>query len=525
MPGLPASSQPNSVFGETLPTRDESSSPIVRAIHDERDEDDDSQAIDRKEAKRAVEHSKRGHRPRPAEETFKLGRYAITGKIASGGMATVYRGRLEGQGGFAREFAIKVIHPHLAAAEGFRDRFYDEARVASRVSHPNVVATIDSDFDHGYHFLVLELIDGITLRQLQVTGQERTTALGEGPYRLEAGEAARVVCDAARGLHAVHTTVDESGDAMEVVHRDLSPHNLMLDMTGRTVLIDLGLAKARGQLGHTQTGVLCGKLPYMSPEQSRIEPLDARSDVFSLGSVLFELATGLPPFGDDHTPNTLENLRRCDSTRLSDLLSSARIPTWLNQIILTCLRAQPDERYPSAEALASALDEGMRRAGVNQASVRTKLARRTREIHSLIGPTLNPVPLLPLIAADPTGSYKALSTTWVRPWIRGLALVGAGAMVVLVALGIRNAARSNAAIPTEQWTPTLSSDALGPDTGAEPQQVVIPLEPAPLPAARQQPPPEVEPLEAIEDEPTPAKRKRVGTKRDPLAEFKGNPYD
>ena len=167
----------------------------------------------------------------------------------------------------------------------------------------------------------------------------------------------------------------------------------------------------------------------------------------------------------------------------------------------------------------------MRRAGVNQASVRTKLARRTREIHSLIGPTLNPVPLLPLIAADPTGSYKALSTTWVRPWIRGLALVGAGAMVVLVALGIRNAARSNAAIPTEQWTPTLSSDALGPDTGAEPQQVVIPLEPAPLPAARQQPPPEVEPLEAIEDEPTPAKRKRVGTKRDPLAEFKGNPYD
>jgi serine/threonine protein kinase len=501
-------------------TQAESSSPVVRPI-------DDPNTFTHQAAKRAVERSKRGHRPRPAEETFKLGRYAITGKIASGGMATVYRGRLEGQGGFAREFAIKVIHPHLAAAEGFRDRFYDEARVASRVSHPNVVATIDSDFDHGYHFLVLELIDGITLRQLQVTGHERTTALGEGPYRLEPGEAARVVCDAARGLHAVHTTVDESGEAMEVVHRDLSPHNLMLDMTGRTVLIDLGLAKARGQLGHTQTGVLCGKLPYMSPEQSRVEPLDARSDVFSLGSVLFELATGHPPFGDDHTPNTLENLRRCDSVRLNDLLSAARIPDWLNQIILTCLRAEPGERYPSAEALAAALDESMRRAGVNQAEVRTKLARRTREISNLIGPTVT-APLLPLIGADSTGSHATIGGVWIRPWIRGVALVAAGAMVVLIGIAIRNnlTSRSNAATPTDDPTPTLSSDALGPDTGSEPQQVVTPQLPAPPPATRSLAPAELAaPPEAIDEASAPAKRKRVDTKRDPLAEFKGNPYD
>lgn len=490
---------------------------------------DDPHTATHQAARRAIEQSKRGHRPRAAEETCKLGRYAITGKIASGGMATVYRGRLEGQGGFAREFAIKVIHPHLAAAEGFRDRFYDEARVASRVSHPNVVATIDSDFDHGYHFLVLELIDGITLRQLQVTGQERTTALGEGPYRLEAGEAARVVCDAARGLHAVHTTVDESGEAMEVVHRDLSPHNLMLDVTGRTVLIDLGLAKARGQLGHTQTGVLCGKLPYMSPEQSRVEPLDARSDVFSLGSVLFELATGLPPFGDDHTPNTLENLRRCDPVRLNDLLSTARIPDWLNQIILTCLRADPDERYPSAEALAGALDESMRRAGVNQANVRAKLARRTREISSLLGPTISAAPLLPLIGADPTGPHAALGNVWLRPWIRGVSLVAAGALVVLIGIGIRNTltASTNAATPSEDWIPTLSSDALGPDTGSEPQQVVAPADGEPSPGQRPRTTAdEIElPQEPSEDEDVPAKRKRAGDKRDPLAGFKGNPYD
>lgn len=477
-------------------------------------------------AKQAIEQSKRGHRPRPAAETFKLGRYAITGKIATGGMATVYRGRLEGQGGFAREFAIKVVHPHLAAAEGFRERFYDEARVASRVSHPNVVATIDSDSDHGYHFLVLELIDGITLRQLQLTGQERTTAMGEGPYRLEAGEAARVVCDAARGLHAVHTVVDESGEALEVVHRDLSPHNLMLDTTGRTVLIDLGLAKARGQLGHTQTGVLCGKLPYMSPEQSRIEPLDARSDVFSLGSVLFELATGVPPFGDDHTPNTLENLRRCDAVRLNEQLVDVRIPDWLNQIILTCLRADPDERYPSAEALALALDEGMRRAGVNQASVRSKLARRTRELRALLGPS-DAAPLPPLIGADPTGSHPALAGGWLRPWMRGVALVTAGALVVLVGLALRDRFAPSAATPDQSFTPTLSSDALGPDTGGEPPRLATPISPTTIPL---QPPPRPRPLG--ESAPTndetevPAKRKRRATTDDPRSGFKtGNPYD
>ncbi len=534
--------KPSEMFGLEPPLvgGELSSSAIVRSIDDTND-DDHSESIvrglDHQAAKRAIEQSKLGHRPRAAAETFKLGRYAITGKIASGGMASVYRGRLEGQGGFAREFAIKVVHPHLAAAEGFRDRFHDEARVASRVSHPNVVATIDADFDHGYHFLVLELIDGITLRQLQITGQERTTALGEGPYRLEAGEAARVVCDAARGLHAVHTIVDESGEAMEVVHRDLSPHNLMLDMTGRTVLIDLGLAKARGQVGHTQTGVLCGKLPYMSPEQSRVEPLDARSDVFSLGSVLFELATGLPPFGDDHTPNTLENLRRCDPVRLNEILSATRIPDWLNQVILTCLRAEPGERYPSADALATALDEGMRRAGVNQANVRTNLSRRAREIRGLLGPTVSSAPLLPLIGSDPTGSYPALTSGWLRPWIRGVALVAAGAMVVLVALGVRNnlTARSNAATPTENWPPTLSSDALGPDTGAEPQQVAAPGEPESLPAARTGQVDQAkaaEPLEALDeqapldpDAAPPTKRKRVGSERDPRSEFKGNPYD
>src|SRR5690606_37710857 len=135
-------------------------------------------------------------------------------------------------------------------------------------------------------------------------------------------------------------------------------------------------AKARGQLGHTQTGVLCGKLPYMSPEQSRVAPLDARSDVFSLGSVLFELAVGTPPFGDDHTPGTLDKLRKSDPDRLARLLVEAEVPSWLTQVVLGCLRREPDDRFPTAAALADALDNGMRRAGIVQSEVRATLAQR-----------------------------------------------------------------------------------------------------------------------------------------------------
>lgn len=469
-------------------------------------------------------------RRRPAEETFTLGRYAITGRIASGGMATVYRARLDGQGGFAREFAIKVIHPHLAAAEGFKDRFLDEARVASRVNHPNVVATIDSDQDRGYHFLVLELVDGITLRQLLVNDLQRSST-SEGA-RLSPGEAARVVCDAARGLHAVHSVVDEQGEALDVVHRDLSPHNLMLDATGRTVLIDLGLAKARGQLGHTQTGVLCGKLPYMSPEQSRMEPLDARSDVFSLGSVLFELAVGEAPFGDDHTPGTLEALRTCDLDRLASKLADAEIPTWLTQILLTCLRRDPADRYASAAALADALDDAMRRAGVIQSETRQRLAARALGVQQQLGPEHPAEPLPPLITADPTGVHRALASSRVPSWLRGLGMATAGALVVLVALFLIEVrlwalgSKQEATANDKPWmTPTLASDANLPDS-----------EPAPAPSRVDPPPPperkptlEREPAAALEVTIEPA-RKRKPTpskpKPNPVDEFKqDNPYE
>ena len=495
------------------------------------DDDDDERASAiasaRGKARQAValSHGSGRRRPRPAEETFTLGRYAITGRIASGGMATVYRARLDGQGGFAREFAIKVIHPHLAAAEGFKDRFLDEARVASRVNHPNVVATIDSDQDRGYHFLVLELVNGITLRQLLVNDLHRSSTT-EGA-RLSPGEAARVVCDAARGLHAVHSVVDEQGEALDVVHRDLSPHNLMLAATGRTVLIDLGLAKARGQLGHTQTGVLCGKLPYMSPEQSRMEPLDARSDVFSLGSVLFELAAGEAPFGDDHTPGTLEALRTCDLDRLASKLADANVPSWLTQIVLTCLRRDPADRYASAAALADALDDAMRRAGVIQSEARQRLAARALGVRQQLGPEHPADPLPPLIAADPTGGYRALAPSRVPSWLRGLGMASAGALFVIVGLFVIEALGSKQeATANEPMTPNMATDAKLPDGMPEPapSRVEVPVAPPERKPTLDSKPAEEDLEVTIE----PARKRKTTSKPkpNPADEFnQDNPYE
>jgi serine/threonine-protein kinase len=445
------------------------------------------------------------------KSTFKLGRYEVLGRIAVGGMATVYRARLPGAGGFAREFALKVIHPHLSQVPGFTDRFLDEARVASRVRHPNCVATIDVDEDHGYQYLVLELIDGLTLRQLAL----------QRDRQLAPDEAARVVADAARGLHAVHQVADEDGRQLDVIHRDLSPHNLMLSVRGRTILIDLGLAKARGQVGHTQTGVLAGKLPYMSPEQSRLETLDARSDVFSLGTVLYELVTGQLPFGEDHTPGTLERLRKCDRVRLATQLERENVPKWIAEIILACHHARPEDRFESALALAEALEQELHRNGRDDGEIRRRLALYAEDAKAALGPEQPPEELVPIIesAPDETASQGSRSRLW-------LGLAGAAAVAIAVVYLGRADPDTATAGANAAPGPSLSADAV-PDE-----------DPVPRPArtrtpALQPPPPTDEstgtPEETAETEaaPEPApdegqtqRRKRKNRR----PKLKANPY-
>lgn len=391
----------------------------------------------------------------PPPPTSRLGRYEITGRIATGGMATVYLARLEATGGFAREFALKVVHPHLAAESGFRQRFYQEARLASRVRHENVVATIDAGEDKGYCYLALELIEGATLRQLMLHRERPFAAI----------EAAHLVSEVARGLHALHTATDEQGRPLHIVHRDLSPHNVMLDQSGRAVLIDLGLAKADSNVNMTQVGVLCGKLPYMSPEQARIETLDARSDVFALGTVLFELCTGTVPFGDTHTTATLERLQRCDAEEIAAGLAGMAVPPWLVRIILACLRPDPADRFPSALDLADALTQEMAAAGHASAEIKARLADVVRLALPEIG-TVTPLePMAPALGG--------------REGVRSLRWMGVGAMAALLVFGVVYVAT--------ELLPVRGTNAKSETIRFEAPSIVS--DPAPTPIAAEEPGP------------------------------------
>lgn len=446
--------------------------------------------------------------PRP----IKLGRFQVDARIAVGGMATVYRARLRGAGGFARSFALKVIHPHLVREEGFLDRFYDEARVASRIRHPNVVSTVGIEQAQRQTFLVLELIDGVTLRELSLRR--------DAPFPCP--EAARIVADAARGLHAVHTVADDAGAPLEAIHRDISPHNLMLDTEGHTILIDLGLVKARGQLGHTQTGVLAGKLPYMSPEQSLLLPLEARSDVFSLGSVLFELVTGELPFGDDQSPDTLDRLRTCDRSALAVRLESANVEPWLSSVILACLHHDPAERFASALALAEAIEDELQNVGATDAEVRRWIATHARV-------TREALPFVDTISPDELGIVQARPNP--RGYLWGALGVAAAAVAAYFGASAWQQSRGQA-VPEPA---SLATDAVV--ESAAPQPALEVTAPSPtqsaseaalrsgagdLAAVEEVPPVELEPAEKRV-----SKSKRRRRPKAPAADapkLKDNPY-
>lgn len=479
--------------------------------------------------------------PVPVPAT-RLGRYLIAGRIATGGMATVFLARMEASGGFSREFALKVIHPHLVDQPGFRERFHREARLASRVRHPNVVTTIDAGEDAGYCYMALELIEGGTLRQLMLQ-----RGRGFPPV-----EAAQLIAEVARGLHALHSATDEAGTPLNVVHRDLSPHNLMLDRTGRPVLIDLGLAKADDTPALTQIGMLAGRLPYMSPEQARSDAVDARSDVFALGSVLCEMATGLPPFGDRHDTETLDRLQRGDLRPVAARLRDAGLPQWLSEIIMLCLQPNPDDRFATAEALADALAQELTQAGYRVLETRQRLARIVEQALPGLGTLASMHSLPPRLQRDPsqpvamvTGDHAPVPRRRIpaAAWALSGAVVGAllfGGILVLGDLGDEATADS-------KTTPST----LAPDTAPRDTPDGSAHQPQPPPEVPVRPP--AEPAEIAWDsegetdwgtgsgtdgdsgsgtdgdttsgsQPVSRRRRRVARPREDVAELKPNPY-
>ncbi|MEM9195344.1 MAG: serine/threonine-protein kinase [Myxococcota bacterium] len=284
----------------------------------------------------------------------RLGRYEVLTQLATGGMATVYVARAVGMAGFERLVAVKVLHPHLAHEEEFITMFLDEARLAARIRHPNVVATLDiSDSDGAGFFLVMDYIEG----DHQGALLRESSRQGE---RLPAPVVARIVLDALAGLRAAHQLTDERGQLLHLVHRDISPHNILIGTDGIARLTDFGVAKAEVRLSSTREGQFKGKLGYMAPEHASTGEADQRSDLFSMGIVLWESLTGKRLFRGENNAATL-NLILQGEIRPVGAFAPELAP--YEAVLGRALARPPQERFQTAEEFMDALEAAAQQGG------------------------------------------------------------------------------------------------------------------------------------------------------------------
>jgi eukaryotic-like serine/threonine-protein kinase len=285
---------------------------------------------------------------------YRLGRYEVLSKLASGGMARVYVANAQGAAGFERLVAIKVLHSNLAYEEEFIRMFLDEARLAAGIRHPNVVATIDiSDTADTGYFLVMEYIEGDHLGALLASAHK----LGE---RIPMPVVLRIVIDALSGLGAAHDLREDDGSLLNLVHRDVSPHNVLVGRDGVARLTDFGVAKAEDRLANTRDGQVKGKIAYMAPEQASVGRCDARSDLFAMAIVLWECATGQRLFRAENSAATLHRLLH-EAIAPASSLDPALVP--LDAVLAKALAREPEQRFQSAEEFVDALERVAPRLG------------------------------------------------------------------------------------------------------------------------------------------------------------------
>jgi eukaryotic-like serine/threonine-protein kinase len=276
-----------------------------------------------------------------------LGRYEVLDEIAQGGMATVYLGRARGAANFERLVAVKVCLPHLRGDEEFSGMFLDEARLAARIHHPNVVATLDVG-DEEALYLVMEYIEGDKLSTLIKRASIKQ-------QRIPLGVTARIMIDALSGLHAAHELKDSLGEPLQLVHRDVSPHNVLVGVDGIARISDFGIAKAEARATVTREGSLKGKMSYMAPEQLAGKPVDRRADIYAAGVVLWECLAGRRLFRADSEVETFNLVLQNKILRPSTLWPE--VPPELDEIVLRALSLDPEQRFATAAEFAEALEE------------------------------------------------------------------------------------------------------------------------------------------------------------------------
>lgn len=270
-------------------------------------------------------------------------------------MAEIYLARMAGSDGFSKLVVVKRLLADLAKDKEYIQMFLDEARINARLNHSNIVQVLELGEVDGQYFIAMEYVSGLSIAQI---GKLATQRLGEVPQNIACG----ILLQACAGLHHAHETKLSDSDELGIIHRDVSPQNLLLTYEGFVKVVDFGIAKAEGRETRTQAGMVKGKFSYMSPEQCTGQKIDRRTDIFALGVILFELCTSRRLFKRATPIETYEAIQKGD---IPDPCSvSPAVPRQVADVILKALARNKDERYPTAEAMQEALELAMRRSGL-----------------------------------------------------------------------------------------------------------------------------------------------------------------
>lgn len=322
-----------------------------------------------------------GHVPREPERI--IGRYALFDQIGAGGMATVHFGRLLGPAGFSKTVAIKRLHPHFARDPEFSAMFLDEARLAARIQHPNVVATLDVVAREGELFLVMEFVEGLSLAGVF---WEAVRSARPIPVRVVGA----IMVNLLSGLHAAHEATNEQGHPLSLIHRDVSPQNVLVGRDGVARVLDFGIAKAIGRSHTTREGRIKGKLAYMPPEQIKAQQLDRRVDIYAASVVLWELLTMRRLFDEDDDATTIWRAVHEDPPIPSSIQPG--LPPGTDELVMRGLAKDPTQRFATAREMAIAIEqilgvESTLQVGDYIAScgreALEKMASKVREIESI----------------------------------------------------------------------------------------------------------------------------------------------
>ena len=340
-------------------------------------------------------------------------RYELIMPLASGGMATVYVGMQRGAGGFQRIVAIKRLHAHIVQNEEMAAMFRDEAQIASLIQHPNVVAIHDVYMEAGEQLLVMEYVDGVSLGQLRKALNGQNLAI---PRKV----AMKIAVDGLRGLHAAHELKDLDGAPLHVIHRDATPHNLLVGADGVVKVTDFGIARAAERSSATQTGQVKGKYAYMAPEQVAGREIDRRVDVFAMGVVLWEALSNRTLFRGDNEAQIISQITSGGYPRPSELRGD--VPKALDAIVMKAIAPAANDRYDTAADFADAIETFARSTlGLgSQADVAKTVATgcaemiqtRRHQVHEILGGRQPKVTWgAPRMAPATGGSYNYAPST------------------------------------------------------------------------------------------------------------------